>query len=218
MVELRQVGSCEVFGHVGADGLRLDVVAQELVIQVTRDTCVIHCEGAHRRLHAVEGGRLPNELNLEAVVDVPRSHLLGPPELQGHLFVGGDLGDVAHGAPAGLIGPGQIGVGRGVQPQAQLVARHQPRLAILLGEVEVSDPLLVETNIPSNDNVLLRLGLLHLLVVVGLHLHQWGEDVLVLIRILVPQHHRLWVVFHAWTRLALQVFDGGIWVALPHLF
>ena len=54
-----------------------------------------------------------------------------------------------------------------------------------LGEVEVSDLLLVETDIPANDDVVLRLRLLQFLVVVSLQLHQRSEDVLVLVRVLV---------------------------------
>jgi len=74
-----------------------------------------------------------------------------------------------------------------VVAKPQLVANCEPDLAAFeLGQVEPRDALLVESNVPPDDESLLRLRLLEPFVVVGLNLDQRAEDVLVLVRILVP--------------------------------
>mmetsp|Transcript_55290 Transcript_55290/g.153195 ORF Transcript_55290/g.153195 Transcript_55290/m.153195 type:complete len:314 (-) Transcript_55290:275-1216(-) len=124
---------------------------------------------------------------------------------------------MAYGTPACVLRAAEARIGRGVQPQPQLIARDQPSLIVLFGEVEVSDPLLVQPDVPPDHDILLGLRLLDLLVVVGLHLHQGGEDVLVLVCVLVPQHHGLRVVLQTRARLPLEVLQGGIGVCLPEL-
>mmetsp|Transcript_100099 Transcript_100099/g.215926 ORF Transcript_100099/g.215926 Transcript_100099/m.215926 type:complete len:332 (-) Transcript_100099:17-1012(-) len=155
------------------------------------------------------------------MVDVPGAHLarrlLRPAELERHLLVGGDLGDVADGAPAVVRVRAGARPGGGLQPQAQLVARHQAGLVVLLREVEVRDALLVETNVPADNDVLLRLRLLHLPIVVGLHLHERREDVLVLVGVLVAQHDGLRVILEPWPRLAVEILQGRIRILLPEL-
>ena len=41
--------------------------------------------------------------------------------------------------------------------QAELITRHQSHVIICLGKGEVCNPFLVETNVPTNNNVILSL-------------------------------------------------------------
>ena len=41
--------------------------------------------------------------------------------------------------------------------QAQFITRHQPHVIVCFRKSEICNPLLVETNIPANDNVILGL-------------------------------------------------------------
>mmetsp|Transcript_60655 Transcript_60655/g.130190 ORF Transcript_60655/g.130190 Transcript_60655/m.130190 type:complete len:241 (+) Transcript_60655:2513-3235(+) len=151
------------------------------------------------------------------MVHVPRADCLRASELESHLLVGRNLRYVAHSTPAGILAIGELCVGGRVQAQPQLVARHEASLVILLCEVEVGDPLLVQADVPPDDNVLLGLRLFHPLVIVGLHLHEGREDMLVLVCILEMEHHGLGVILKAWACLALEVLQGGIRVRLPEL-
>mmetsp|Transcript_11254 Transcript_11254/g.30094 ORF Transcript_11254/g.30094 Transcript_11254/m.30094 type:complete len:330 (+) Transcript_11254:1957-2946(+) len=217
VVQLRQVRRSEVPGQVCPEGLRLHVVAEQSVVEVSRHAGIIDRESAQGRLHAVERRGLPHELHGKAVLYVPRPDVLRATQLERHLFVGRDLGDVPHGAPAGVLRVAEGRVGRGVQPQPELVAGHQPGLVVLLGEVEVRDALLVEADVPAHDDVLLRLRLLHSFVVVCLHLDQRREHVLVLVGILVAQHDGLRVVLESGAGLALEVLQGRFAIRLPEL-
>ena len=63
---------------------------------------------------------------------------------------------------------------------------HQFEVGVIFGQMKVGDTLLVQAQIPSDFDVLLRLRLLQLLVVVGLQLDERTENVLILITIFVP--------------------------------
>lgn len=71
--------------------------------------------------------------------------------------------------------------------EAQLVANSQPNLSAFEfrhGEVRYS--LVVETDVPSDRDVVFRLRLLQPLVVVGFNLDEWTEDVLILVSVFIP--------------------------------
>lgn len=82
------------------------------------------------------------------------------------------------------------------------------------GEKEVGDPLLVQSHVPADHNILLGLGLLHLLVIISLQLDEGPKDVLVLVGILIPQEHRVGILILAGL---FKIFEGGHRVILPHV-
>ena len=57
---------------------------------------------------------------------------------------------------------------------------------VCLGQIKVSDPLLVEAEVPAHHDVVLGLGLLQLAIIVCLQLDKGTEDALVLVRIIIP--------------------------------
>lgn len=81
--------------------------------------------------------------------------------------------------------------------QAQLVARHQAHLLVGLGQAEIGQPFLVEAKVPAHLNVALGLRLLQAAVVVGLHLDERCEYVLILVGVLVAQRHGRRLLVHA---------------------
>jgi hypothetical protein len=85
VVELGQPGRREALGQHDLDGLRLDVVAQQPVVDVARHRRLLHRERAHGGLHAVERGALPHKLHREAVHNVGR-HAAVAAQLQPHLL------------------------------------------------------------------------------------------------------------------------------------
>lgn len=83
-------------------------------------------------------------------------------------------------------------------PQPELIAHRQPDLSTLqLRQPEPRHPLLIQPQIPPHTDIRLRLALLQPLIVVRLDLDQRPEDVLVLIRVLVPEQDRLRLVVDA---------------------
>lgn len=93
----------------------------------------------------------------------------------------GDLNNVSNPVPVAALEPAAV------QLKSELVPNRQSHLSALeLGHAKPRDALLVETNVPPDDDVVLRLRLLDLLVVVGLNLDERSKDVLVLVRVLVP--------------------------------
>src|SRR5437868_15699 len=75
---------------------------------------------------------------------------------------------------------------------------------------------IIETDIPSDNQAIFRLGFLEFLVVVRFHLNKRAEDILVLVWIFVLEKDRKGIVVYAGS--LLQVCNGGIGVVLPHLF
>mmetsp|Transcript_7910 Transcript_7910/g.23809 ORF Transcript_7910/g.23809 Transcript_7910/m.23809 type:complete len:839 (+) Transcript_7910:1217-3733(+) len=205
VVELRKPGRREALGQRAPHNLRLHVVAQQSVVEIPAYGGLVHGEVAHRRLHAVEGRGLPHELDAEAVGAV---HGRARPvaDLEGHLLAVGLLDDAADAAP--LAHPV-------AEVELELVPGHQPHLALVLGEHEVGDTLLVEPHVPVHHQVLLAVLLLHHLVVVRLVLDQGTENVLVLIGVLVGQQHRGRLVVDP--RL-VQVLQLGVGLGLPEVF
>lgn len=69
----------------------------------------------------------------------------------------------------------------------ELIANGQADLAALqLRQAEPRRALLVETEVPPHNEGVLGLRLLDALVVIGLDLDQGAEDVLVVVRVVVP--------------------------------
>jgi hypothetical protein len=80
--------------------------------------------------------------------------------------------------------------------QTQFVTNRQPDFtAFKLGHSEICDSLVIKTDIPTNWNVVLGLGFFESLVVVRLDLDKRSEDVLILIRVLVPVKLKKSVLF-----------------------
>lgn len=73
--------------------------------------------------------------------------------------------------------------------QTKFVTVHQLHVAVGFRQGEIGDSFLVQTDIPTNVDVLLCLRLFQTLVVIGLKFHQWTEYVLVLVAIFVPQQN-----------------------------
>ena len=71
-----------------------------------------------------------------------------------------------------------------------------PPTIVGLGEVEVGDAFLIESDVPSHHDVILGLRLFQLLVVIGLELHQRAKDVLILISILVAVADHTNLIIH----------------------
>mmetsp|Transcript_29028 Transcript_29028/g.66729 ORF Transcript_29028/g.66729 Transcript_29028/m.66729 type:complete len:327 (+) Transcript_29028:1458-2438(+) len=115
VVELWQVGGREVPWQGASYGLLFHIVTKKLVVKVARHTRVINSECSHGSLHTVKRGRLPHELDSETAVDIPRSNLMGTPQLQCNLLVCCYLGHMSYCAPAGLVLRTKVCVGRAVQ-------------------------------------------------------------------------------------------------------
>lgn len=145
----------------------------------------------------------------------------------------GDLDDVADAIPVATF------EATAVELKPQLVTDGEPNLAALeLGHAKPGNALLVETDVPANDDVVLRLRLLDLLVVVSFNLDERAKDVLVLVGVLVPEEGGLsrWasalpsrgdlgsldILEQNWLRLlvdtcAADVLKICVRVVLPHL-
>mmetsp|Transcript_56047 Transcript_56047/g.132980 ORF Transcript_56047/g.132980 Transcript_56047/m.132980 type:complete len:360 (+) Transcript_56047:1840-2919(+) len=201
VVELGEARRREALRESAPDRLRLHLVAEEAMVEVARDGCLVDGERLHRALHSIVRCALPAELHREPVRGIGggASRI---PQLEGHLLGVGLIDNVAD--PAPLADP--------VRPvQLQLVSGHQPNLSLVLGEHEVGDALVVQPRVPVHHQILLTVLLLHSLVGIRLVLHERSEDVLVLVGIVVLCSHprRLLVdpglvdVFQARVRLGL---------------
>ena len=148
-VEVGQVGGGEVPREVGAELDVVHLVPEELVVDVRAHGAVVHGELLERGLHAVEARGLPDEVD-DKVLGALDGHAVVGLELDADLVaeVVGDLDDVAD------AGPGTVEVAQ--VAEAELVAVHQLEVGVVLDEVEVGDPLLVQTQVPAHVNVFLR--------------------------------------------------------------
>ena len=114
----------------------------------------------------------------ESPTGVNRRHTL---HLQEARRTVGDLDDVADAVPVAAL------EAAAVELEPELVADREPDLAALeLGHAKPGDTLLVQADVPADDDVVLRLRLLNLFVVVGLDLDERAKNVLVLVGVLVP--------------------------------
>ena len=66
--------------------------------------------------------------------------------------------------------------------------QDRPKIHTVIGgaEDEVGDSFLIEADVPSDDDVVLRLGFLQFPVIICLQFHQGPEDVLILVGVFVP--------------------------------
>ena len=80
------------------------------------------------------------------------------------------------------------------------IALNRVSTFIGLCEVEVSDSLLVQTDVPAHNYVILSLRLLQLLVIVGFQLHERPKDVLILVGIFVPDDDNRLSIFTVTTK------------------
>lgn len=74
-----------------------------------------------------------------------------------------------------------------IVPQSQFVSHRQPNFSRFeFRKIEPRDPLLIESNVPSDGERFLSLRFLESFVVVGFDLDEGPKNVLVLIGVLVP--------------------------------
>mmetsp|Transcript_13096 Transcript_13096/g.41862 ORF Transcript_13096/g.41862 Transcript_13096/m.41862 type:complete len:433 (+) Transcript_13096:2610-3908(+) len=178
MVELGQAGRAEAARQRRPYRRLLDLVAEEAVVDVAGDGRLVDGESLERRLHAVIRNRLPHDVDRVAVAEVggrsaTRAQL--EPDLLARVV------EAHH--RAGRL-EGGVGSVPGVAEE-QLVTSDQPQLGLIGGESEVGQPALVERHVPPYRQRLLRLGLPHLPVVLGLEPHERAHDGLVLVGVLV---------------------------------
>jgi hypothetical protein len=101
-------------------------------------------------------------------------------------------------------------------PQPQFIANGQPNFSALqLRKTEPSNALLIQTQVPTNGDVGLRLTFFQPLVIISFDLDERAENILVLISILISYKDRLRFVVYAWF---LEVFEGCVGVLSPEVF
>mmetsp|Transcript_40007 Transcript_40007/g.80193 ORF Transcript_40007/g.80193 Transcript_40007/m.80193 type:complete len:280 (-) Transcript_40007:906-1745(-) len=182
VVELRQPRSPKAPRQSDSHLRLLDLVAQQPMVNVARNGSLVNGKRLKRDLHAIVRNGLPDKINREAVVQVDR-----------RVATGFELDADFLGCREPHDGPGALPcrVSRiAWVAQQQFVAGDEALLSLWLGKREVGDALLVEAFVPTHGDILLCLLLLHVLVIVGLKLHQGSHDVLVLVGILVQRLHR----------------------------
>lgn len=101
-------------------------------------------------------------------------------------------------------------------PQPQFIPNGQPNLSTLqLGKTKPSNTLLIQTQVPTNSDVRLRLTFFQPLVVISFDLDERAEDILVLISILVTYKNRLRFIVYAGF---LEIFEGCVGILAPEVF
>jgi len=209
VVKLWQPRSAEAPRQVDTHRRLLHLVAEQPVVDVAGHRGFVDSEGTQRSLHPIVGDGLPDHVDGEAVdqVDGRGGARL---EFDADLLRGGEADDGAGGLPGFVRGVASVA-------EEEVVARDEAELILGLGEGEVGDALLVETNVPPHRDVLLRLGLLHVLVVVGLQLDQRPHDVLVLVGVLVAKLHGGGFRVGEDAVTTEGVVDARVWVCTPQL-
>ncbi len=205
----------------GGNALLFDGVAEEAVVDVPGDGGVVDGEGLERILHAVEGGGFPNVLDDVVVRDLVGEDVRAPASTAAATALHLDLDlpvedglDVPRALPLLAV----VELGPLAELEAQLVPDHD--LALVGREAtakgEGGDVLAREALLPAHGNAAGAEGLLHLPIVVGLHLDQRRQDVLVVIPVLVPQQGRgeVGVVDDVGP---VEVGEAGVGLGLPQL-
>ena len=196
-------------GDVGPEGLLVHCVPQQLVVEKARHRSIIHGECLQRSLHAVVARGLPAELSDVALGDVDRD-LVGA-HLQSHFAVI-EPEHVAGALPRLLV---QTSCHL-VQLELELVTHDQSEVGVVSeGEAKYGDAFLAQSHVPAHRDVALALTLLETAVVLGLESHERGEDVLVVVAVLVGGLHRQHVFVH--TAGPVKVEDSGLGVLSPQV-
>lgn len=100
MIKFRKARSREAFRHLRPEGLGLDFVTKQFVVDVSADTLFVDGKRLHRELHPVEAGGFPDKVGGE-VMHAVGGHAFGTAELQAN-FVGhivGNLDDMPNTLP-----------------------------------------------------------------------------------------------------------------------
>ena len=212
-VEFWETRNTELARHLSLHRSSRNFVTKEAVEDVARNTHLVDGEGLHGVLHTVERGGLPDVIGGEVVCALSRNALVVTtrPEFDTDLvaLVVGDLDNVANALP--------VRTKLALVAETHLVAHSQFHIAeFQLGENEGCQVFVVQTEIPTHDQIVLGLRLLQLAIVVRLNLNQRAKNVLVLVGIIVAQQDGCRLVVDA--RVLLEILNGCIAVVLPHLF